>query len=383
MGVAIPHALGREQRFYAKPETTFATAVTPASGDAVKVLSTKVSFKQDRKDRMDTRQTRSLLERITGKQAVTWEAEMYVLPSGSAGTAPDCHDLFKAATGTETTNSGTSVVYTLASTQTALGSLTLERELSSTFSQKLAGAYVEQMTLKQQGGDPPMLTFSGGAATEVLTGYSTLNGSLSGGETNITIQSADVSLFANGSIIKVGTSTGHTVTAGGGTSSLTVSPAISGSQSNGAAVIPYVPTETTAGVPIAGIVGSFTIDSGSVPITAFEVTLKNGLKAVSNEAFDATGATDYIVGHRNVAGSISIRVRRDLVLYIAKRKLFTTRALVITSGSVAGKELVTSIPYAEFDFSDIEVPNADEATIQLPFTALGSSGEDEISFTWQ
>ena len=36
----------------------------------------------------------------------------------------------------------------------------------------------------------------------------------------------------------------------------------------------------------------------------------------------------------------------------------------------------------ELDFGGIEVPEAEEAVLNIPFTALGSSGGDELTVAW-
>lgn len=381
MGVATPHAVGRNQKFFAKAETTFATFAKPAATNALKVLKSEMSFKQERKDRMDARSSRSVLERITGKQEVTWSVEKYILPSGSAGTAPDDGDIWKNLLGVETVNASTSVVYTPSASQSALGSLSLVRHFNDVVMEALAGAVCESASVKLSGGDEPKVTFEGFAAKHIHTGYSTTSGALSGGESSISIQSADVYNFENGSVIQVGTSTNHEVTSGGGTSTLTLGTTISGAQSSGVAVAPYVPSETTAGSPIAGVLGSLTVDGTALLISSAEVNIKNNHKQVNDEAFYAY-TTDYVPGFREVTGSLTVRARRDFVLYLGKRKAFTTRDLQLICGTTSGAKFKIDIDYAEFEFSALEAPEAEEVTFTLPFKALGSSGEDEITVTF-
>lgn len=379
MGNAIPHLLGRNRRFYAKAESSFATFAKPAGTDAIKVLKSSFDFKQERKDRMDSRQTRSVLERITARKEVSWTLEAYLVPSGAAGTAPDIGPLLKALLGTETVNASTSVVYTPSSAQ-SMGSLSMVHEFNTSFMEAVRGAWVEQGTLKIDGGNEPRLEFQGGASDHGGAGVTTLDGALSGGETAVTI--TDAFSIDVGTVISIGSSTNHEVTAvnAAGTG-LTVTPAVSGAQSNGASVTPYVPTETTAGSPIAGVVGSFTVDGTTVLITAAEVTIKNNYKALTDEAF-ASAVSDVIAGFREVSGTLTIRARRDVMIQFQKRKTFTTRDLVLVCGNAAGKILTVDMNQVEFEFSALEIPEAEEGTFQVPFKALGSSGEDEISLTF-
>jgi hypothetical protein len=90
MGASTDHALGRNLNFYCKVETTagaqYGTTSQEqvAADDAAKVLTTSMEFSVARTDRMDSRTTRSVLERITGKQEISWSCESYLLPAGAA-----------------------------------------------------------------------------------------------------------------------------------------------------------------------------------------------------------------------------------------------------------------------------------------------------------
>ncbi len=382
MGLAIPHALGRNQKFFAKAESTYGTFAKPAATNALKVLKSSFDWKQLREDRMDSRASRSSLERITGRKEASWSIEGYVVPSGSLGTAPDWGEILKAGFGVETVNASTSVVYTCTASQTAQGSLSLVRHFNDIYMQALFGAFVESLSLKLEGGKPPMISAEGPAADIAETGRTTLNGGLSGGETDIVVTDAQAGEV--GSVIKIGTSdnsgAGHQVTAKSGTT-WTVTPAVSGAQSNGAEVTACVPSETVAGNPIPGISGSLVVDSVTLPITSFDVVLKNNWDVIGDEAFQST-ITDGIPGFREVSGNIGVRARRDLVLYLLKRKDFVTRDLRITCGSTSGKKLQVDIDYAEFEFEAPDVPEGSVVTAKIPFKALGSSGEDEMSWTF-
>src|SRR3990167_3839709 len=102
MAIALDYALARQRRFFVSAETTIGTFVKPAATDAVKVLKANIGFQPTRKDRADSRQSRSTLARITGKTTVPFSIEKYLIPSGTAGTPPDDHLLLYAAIGAYT-----------------------------------------------------------------------------------------------------------------------------------------------------------------------------------------------------------------------------------------------------------------------------------------
>jgi hypothetical protein len=378
MGLNQVHALGRNVKFFVVPEVTYAVGVKPVSGDAAKILSHQFNFEWDRLDRMDHRATRSVVERIQGRKKVSWNLESYLIPSGAAGTSPDLGPLFKGAFGVETVNSGTSVVHTLSASQSALGSFCFYAHMNDVYMESLVGVYVEGMTISGSGGEPPKVKFDGGAADLKHTGSSTLDGSISS-SSSATVESAEAENFQAASLVKVGSNSNLFVVSRNG-AVLTLDSSISAS--DGDTVTPYVPSETTAGRPVAGVVGGLTIDSVSVPIISYEINLKNNFKAVDDEAF-ISSVTDVIPGFREVTGKVTVRLRKDQVLHLGKRKdgTWTQRAISFVIGSTAGSICTVSIPYAEMSMAAVSA-GENEATVDLPFKALGSSGEDELSLTW-
>ena len=395
MGVSQIHALGRNRKFFVNEETTYIDSenigtegIKPAGTDAATVLSASFTPAQERKVRDDARSSRSALEQITGKKSASWTVESYVLPSGSAGTAPDLGPLFKGVMGTETVSGGSRVTYSLNANQD-LGSFTLTQFFNETFMETLTGCYVNSMTISVAGGEEPKVTFDGeSSGLYIPTSSSPNTTQANAGETFATVDGGGTAAtfnvhtgegknFKPGSVISVATDTNLIVRSVSG-DAITVDSSITFADDDD--VKPFVPTETVAGSPIAGILGSLVLDGASdpLPITSFEVTVANNNKAISDEAFVA-GTSDYVPGFRDVTGSLSIRCRRDLAIEIGKRLDFGTQSIVVTCGDTAGKKLIIEIDDAEFEVAAVETPQSDEVVIPMSFRALATSaGEDEI-----
>ncbi|MGA1718682.1 MAG: hypothetical protein ACO38Q_07820 [Aquiluna sp.] len=393
MGVSQLHALGRNRKFYVNEETTYIDSenvatdfVKPAGTDAAVILNASFTPAQERKVRDDARASRSALEQITGKKSATWSVESYVLPSGTAGTAPDLGPLFKGAMGTETVSGGTRVTYSL-NTNQDLGSFSLTQFFNETFMETLTGCYVNSMTISVAGGEEPKVTFEGESsglyiptttspsAAQLTAGESTATVDGSGTGTSFDVHAGEGENFKPGSVISVGTDTDLVVTAVSN-DTITVDSSITFTDDD--EVKPFAPTETVAGSPIAGILGSLTLAGNSLPITSFEVTVANNNKGISDEAFVA-GTSDYVPGFRDVTGSLSIRCRRDLAIEIGKRLDFGTQAIIVTCGDTAGKKLIIEIDDAEFEVAAVDTPQSDEVVVPMNFRALATSaGEDEI-----
>lgn len=379
MGQNQKHALGRNLNFFTSEESTYGTFVQAAAADAVKTLSTSMEFSQERVDRADARSTRSTQERITRRIEATWSAETYVVPSGAAGTAPDCRTLIKSAMGAETVGAS-SVTYALTDTQ-AMTSMTLLRESSEVLSQRMNGCYTEEMTISGSGGEEPRISFSGTGINVVNTGTSaaTNGGSSTTGPCNVTANEGEN--FAANSLVKF---SGGTIAEVDSVSGDVLTFKDSESWASSETIIPFIPSSpTTDGNPINGITGSITVAGNSdMPITAFEITLTNNIKFINDEAFTDKG-TDFVPGFRNVTGSLTVRARKDQIIELNKRKSFSTRDIAIVLGSTAGSILTIDMNQVEFGFSAVEIPEAEEATFTLPFTALGTTaGADELTLTF-
>ena len=178
MGALTDHALGRNLRFFsvkedaAHPGGRYATDNQKhvSGADAAKVLASTMEFTVTRSDRMDARSSRSVLEKITGKQEISWSCDSYLLPAGGT-TAPDIDPLIEAAMGGGF-GASTSNTYKL-SDDNALPTCRTARTANGVFREDLFGAYVEEMSISASGGDEPRMSLSGGAFNYALTGTAT------------------------------------------------------------------------------------------------------------------------------------------------------------------------------------------------------------------
>lgn len=399
MGASTDHALGRNLRFFvvkedaAYPGGRYGTddQKALAGGNAAKVLSTSMEFTVARNDRMDSRTSRSVMERITGKQEISWGCESYLLPKGSTD-APDIDPLIESAMG-GAFGASTAKTYKF-SDSNALPTCRIARTANGVFREDLFGAYVEEMGISASGGDEPKISFSGGAFNYALTGTGTVHGSSSVTSTSVPLVTGDGVNFMVGSTIDI--NTGSTiVTSKSAADTLVVKTG--GTYANSEAITPETYTETgTGGVPVNGISGSLTLNSVALPVTSFDVTVTNGIKPLSDEAFEK-GTSDFVAGYRSVKGNISVRARKDFIKSLAQRyaqlnattptatnydPTFSSVALVVTMGSATGLKVVATMAKVEIDFAGIEVPEAEEAVLTLPFTALGTSGSDELTLAF-
>ena len=403
---SVPYALGRQLRFFCKQEAVLGGAFGTASQEALvgtnaaKVTASDMSFSVERVNREDSTPTRSLQERVTGKQEVTWSAECYLLPAGGTA-APDIDPLLESAFGVAFGTSGTHAGggYKLSDGTggaTGLKSLHLMRTASGVVREDIFGAWVESWGLSVSGGDIPKMTFSGGAMNYAMTGSGTT--ATVATSTTLQVTSGGHVNFMKGSVLTIDgvTSPAESVVTSVTTDALTLGATVEYLSPRD--ILPSTYTETdVVGKPVTSTAGSITIGGTAYDVMAFDVTMTNGIKPLNDGAFVA-GTSDYIPMARSVTGTVTIRAKQtDLKAFGARTTAlggvlqFPTTAINVVIGSNVGgataahadaKSVKILMPTCELDFSNISIPAAEEAILNIPFTALGSSGADEIAFYW-
>jgi hypothetical protein len=382
MGISSEHIVGRNQKFFVKKETSAGTFIKPIATDAMAVLTTSMVPNIMRKDRTDAYQaSRDVIERITGKSEYSWAVDAYYVPSGTKNVAPNCGPFLEALFGTETVNAN-DVTYSQSSSQT-LNTLSLVRHFQDFYMGTMWGCLVDGMTFKMAGGEEPKIHFEGRGMGYTPTGFSTLNGAMAASTTMI-VQTVDANMFDVNSVVKIGSDdnsgAGYKVTVSSAAPSFTIEAAATASNSD--PVIPFVPTWTDAGVPMTGITGSLTWDSLAFVITSFELSVKAGLKFHDDTAYQQN-LSDAVPGFFEITGQIGLRMRKDHIIKLVDRKAFATKALAVVGGGAAqsGTRVEIDLGQCEMEFAEVAVPEAEEATVTIPFKALGSSGNDAI--TWK
>lgn len=395
MGLNQEHALGREAQISIQPQLgaesypafTQIDSTSNTGAEApqkLAVLSSSMSFDQERKNRSDTSPSRDYFERITGNKTVTWTVGSHLLiPSqGGSGTSPDWHNLMASCMGVATGAAG-KITYSVNHGQSATA-MTMTREVGAEFAETVWGAITEECTISIAQGDDPSIEFTGTASDYAATARTTVSdGSIAPGDSDIVV--ADAKAFSVNSVIKIGSddatnNTGYRITAiDTATNTLTISPALVGGTpvTNGDTIIPWVDSNlsTQTNTLVNGIQGQCDLGSISdLEINAFSLTVKNNFKEV-REAFKPA-VQDQIPGRRDITGEITVSGRRDRLLLIPKRMTFDTGSNIVArfGGNSTGDEKLTiTIAKPEFDFSEVSVPEAEEVTMTLPFTALASS----------
>lgn len=371
--------LKRVQTANAKIETTAGTFTLPESTDALAIENLKFEYSQAREERADKIKSRGLYERYTGKIKASYTASGYLIPSGTAGTAPMLDKFLLAAFGLKTTQANTHVLYSFD------GSLDQPKALSiysrfNDFAQFGTGCYVDKLKINLDSQQPPKFEISGPAHNVFSAGVSKVSTDASENATTIAVTSGDGSRFVAGSVIKIGTdTTKYTVTAVN-TDTLTISPALAADADADSAVTFYPVAGTTTGSPIPATIGLLNFNGGTLMITKATITVDNQISGIDNVMFTDT-IQGVKIGGRVVTVEMSAYFKVNDLSLISKTRNFLSSEIALTVGSVAGNRFTFTMPKVEWDSLPIDTSGKEEFMIELKGKALmtGQEANDELT----
>ena len=376
----LEQAYGREQFVFVKKETALGTYVHPAGTDAIQVLSCDLGFKQDRKDIPVKSLSRSNVTRVTGRKSANWSISKYLIPSGTAGTAPDDADLFEALFGA-VVDGASDVVYSLAK-EPGIGLSILSQ--FGPHQEAVKGAVPGKMSIKWGGGQEPQVTFSGEAYDHMISGTDELTAEVTASDKIIV---TDARHFCIGMKVIVGTednTTGFVIDGiNYGTNELDLSANVT-HQLVGADVVPFALTPTVAGDIMVVTAGLITIGGTTIYTTngTFEVDQKPKFR---NDEFGlALPRGLRYPDRRLVTFSLDLYFERGAIKWYNDAKRFTAQDICILLGNTAGKEVQIDANQVEFNIPQVKVPESDEATISISGQCQGTAtGEDECTLTFK
>lgn len=377
--------LARKHTIFVVPETTRGTLAYPSNSHLVVPAGYgnigQVPSYTDSEEIVDSR---SLIDQFRDAlPAGTWSLPMYLRPSGSLGVAPQGAAMWEALFGVQTITGGTSVGYSLAATLPSV-SIWLKYGSAVFFA---AGATVDQCKLNVSKKGAFKVDMSGGFMTMGWCGTDALSSAIDGDPVPVTaIPVVDAKKYTVGGKIMIGTddnsAAGYAITAVNvSTNTLTISPGCSTDQASGAVVAPFLPAGTIVGSPVESRTITVSLDGGSTTakIKGLDLTITNGVQYIEDEITNDEFPTDYIEGMRKVSGNITMLMRSDDLKYFydginAGQEVETE----ITGGSGAGNLFALTMPKTRIKAPSLN-PSAPTVELAMEITALGTTGEDEIS----
>ena len=380
----LEFALGPEQLFYVKLESAFDTYTDWAASDMMHILKSDFSPIQGRMDRADSRKTRSLLERINKRKETSWSIESYLNGGASPGVAPDIAPFIEAAMGTQTVVPSTSVSWTEARTQCPT---TLQMGRSTEVgAQHINGASVKGFEVDISGG---LVNFkaNGEAVWQIFNNSVEVTGSIGDAYVDALDSDSAQQVDINSKVVVEGSAADDgpfTVTNVVGTR-IFLDGVLTATHGAGILLKPWRPTPSTIGSPATDLVGFVTLDSGELDLFSFKLAFTNNT-ITHNKQVGTDRATYAYHKRRAVTGVFGVHYRRDMgKWYDFARQLTQSANLQVRVGSNAagGDRWTFALTQIEIDMHKIEIPqtDGDVGTMNIPWVAKGSTGEDDLVIT--
>lgn len=373
--MALP-VTGIGQAAFVKAETTFDTGVAAAAADAVSPIELKITPEQEWLKSEEHSGSASLQTEVEGLRGGSWDGTFYIKPINSS-TQPDIGPILVAAGMTY----GSSA-YTLNSSDASSIQITKGEGL---YGEWTNGSWVEEIDINVEGNGIPTLNAKGRFASHGHCLGTIVTASGSG--TSVVLDSGDAWKVTPGARIQIASDdnsgAGFLVTALASDGvTLTVGSSV-GTLSGGEAVIPFIPSTTTAGTVLGAIACSLSVGGTAVGFIDFKLNYKTGISGLDQEA-SADRANRVVRGMREVTGSMKFYLLDENAGFIGKAWEGTTQSISCRVGAnTSGARLTIACPAARLSVAEIETPGTEAAVYEASFTARQSStANDELTLTF-
>lgn len=375
-------AFERQVTAFIKKETAFGVLADFASSDAIMVnalprANQALSFSDSRAKR----NTRSLPRRFRDNTpAGQVSLSAYVTPSGAAGTPPAEAAIWEGFFGQETITPASKVEYTPTISLPSL-SMAFKAGHTTTF---VTGWVVGTLGLEIGSKDGFELSGEGSCKKVAVAGTGT---TVAGSTTTvIKLDAGEAKLFEAGARVEVGdddnTGAGYTIeSTDTAADTITITPAMAGAPDAGETVQGFLPTATYSGEALANNLAVVTLDGANLVIESGRLNLEQEIKMrddlVTNEDYPAY----FVPGQRRASGELTAVFLRPYAKFFTQARSQEQMAFSLVLDDGAGKKLTLAMPQAEC--STPEIAGDMDLTAAFSLTGLASSGEDEISATFE
>ena len=152
--------------------------------------------------------------------------------------------------------------------------------------------------------------------------------------------------------------------------------------SAGVEILPWSPTLSRVGSEISGIVGKFRIDGATFAIHDVSLTLNNAFELRENSFGSYVSSGHFRSGNnpRKVTGTVTCKMRSDVLKKFKQAIDQDTHTIYCKIGSAAYTAFAFYMPKARFVIPELPEGDTSEIVVSLQYTAIETSGNDELYF---
>lgn len=379
-------------------ESAFGTVPNPAAAQGIEFISIDTGAMElgevrPRKDRNSGRGMTSSY--VVGRvKPMPWSLETSIKSRATNNTTAAEAALYRAA-GLGVNDTGSSIIYSFSGAPLVdafLVPVSIYRALGIGTNSSSSRYYAEQLrggvvkNIQWSGGDRELIAkFSGDAIGKYHLGFSSSVTLADGSGTSLVFANAEEGYrFGLGwyqiesEIIKVTAMNYSTFTATIARAQLSSTGAAHAAKP----MVPYLPSLTYAGNPIAETTCTVTIDSQSIRFTSFVIDFNTGIELGPGETGSAYVQTP-IAKRCSAKVTLKGMMRREDVALLGKaNQKATPLACTIVCGTGAGSIVTFSLPYCELDAMAVPDNANDMAMWSISLrTRDSATGNDLFGFT--
>lgn len=370
-----------EQQCFAVSETTRGVLAFPTSAAALiktagyAEINQQPSFSES--EEIDN--TLDILDMFQDQASEgSFTIPIYVRPSGSLGSIPMADVLFESLQGEKTVTTDTNVVYSQAIDKPSF-SLWVKKGHTVFYGR---GACVSQASLNLSNKGGAKVEFTGGFMEMGWAGTDTVNGLV---DASASVIVDNPKRFKAGARVQIGTDTnsgaGYEITAvDNDTSTLTLGTAVS--CADGVTIKGFLPSFTVIGTPLESRNTIVKIDDVVTKITALKLDIGSPVEFQTDELTADNYPADYVEDKRSIKGTLDIKFRKDSVSDFADGLINNQKAIDISIGETAGSIMQILLGHSKMEVPSITT-SAPTVKLSIPFTCLGSEGEDSCSIIFK
>lgn len=372
-----------QQDFLADFETSYDTSQalrgdkpTASDGGPCKVISSTFGVSEPQEFRDDSRQGLADYDTYTMPKEYTWNTEHRIVPVASGDTYCEIHALLLHLFGNY--SGGT---YSFGTDIQEPDSLQLFRAFNGPndrlVAEQMNGAFISTMSVRGQGGQPPVIAFSGKAASFARSMLATV--ATDGGGSNGVIELETNQAAALDPAIAVvidgddNSGAGYSFSRSVDSNTIDTGSDDWSSLDGGEIIRPFVPDCSYSGTQIVGATqGNVTLDSVSYPVTQFDLTV-DCMPDYREDEFGTESSRGMTRTKMRVTGNLSFRLREDIHTFANRARQNPDVAVVLDLGSSGARRWRLSIDKARFDPAGLQTPAQGIGRVSLPFKALASA----------
>ena len=392
---------------YVNQETSYGATSTVRGAQTFRTISETLTPMEERDYRPDRTGKADHLARFKGRKSAEWELQCLLMTSGGVTVPPDVDYLMQNLFGHRSENT-TCLTYAQATANAS--SICIRRGIKvggqagqADFQEHIVGAIVNRGELawgSQGNNGLATVTFGGLGKYWGFTGNTSIAPASTLNTTSKAVTVANAKVLTPGSAFRIYmnntapnfNSSDPGIDTGGGkgiivntinytTKRITYGQILSRTHAGASAMMPYNPTETTAGTPIHARLGFLSINASKTRIDHLggRITFEDNRTLLNEEVGYDSPSRVLREDRRAVTFSLEFLLKKEnMPDILGSMYAASAHSIQVNVGSGTGETIRAKMINTQFDMAAVEIPDQGMLRCTLNGVALGTNGNDSL-----